>query len=329
MTTTSFLPGRGPGRGRLLLLLRWGAAALILFLLLRAVSVSAIVDATRAIELRWAAAALAFSLAAQLAVAGRLKLLSDAFGLGASLAAMFRINLAALFYGMFLPAGNVAAAAVRYYRIARPREEYSAGAVVLVLDRLAAAAALCAVGVAAWLLADPIDGRAALAVMAAALVILLLAHVVLLSRRASKAAEWLAPRLPERLALASVAARSRRVPGRVLLGVAVASLVAHAFGVFAYQALAWALGLDVSLLTIAWVRSAAMLAAMLPIAVAGLGVRDATLFALLAPYGVSGGQALAFSLSVFAWTIVAVGAVGGALEGFRALAHRSNEVAGV
>jgi len=294
--------------------IRWAAAAIVLAFLVRAVSASAIIDAIGATHPAWAAAAFALTLLSQFVVAARLKLLSNAYELGPSLPALFRINLAALFYGMFLPAGNVTAAAVRYYRIARPNEEYSGGAIAIVLDRLAATASLCAVGVAAWLLADPGTGRAALVVMAGSLAVLLLAVAALLGGRATGGIEWLARRLPPRFALARAAARSRELSGATLWGVAALSLLAHLIGVLGYQALAVALGLELSLLTVAWIRSAAMLAAMLPVAIAGLGVRDAALLALLAPYGVPGGGALAFSLSVFAWTIAAVGLLGGILE---------------
>lgn len=294
--------------------LGWIAAAVVLGILVRAVSLDAVVAAFRTTDPWLAATGFVLALLSQAIVAVRLRLLSGAFALGLSISRLYRINLAALFYGMFAPAGSVTSVVVRYYRISRPRGEYSGGAAALLIDRLAATAALCAVGLAGWVATGDAAGRVPAAIMAPALLALLVAAVLLLTPYAVGAVRWLDARLPPRVALARAARRARSLGAGTLVAVAALAVAANLVGVLAYQALAAGLGLDLPFLTMAWVRSGAMLAAMLPVAVGGLGVRDAALLAMLAPLGVAGGVAVAFSLSVFAWTTAAVGLAGGALE---------------
>jgi uncharacterized membrane protein YbhN (UPF0104 family) len=92
------------------------------------------------------------------------------------------------------------------------------------------------------------------------------------------------------------------------------SLLAHASGVLAWLVLAPAVGIDLDVVTIAWVRSAAMVATLLPATVGGLGLRDAAVVYLMAPLGVTASDALAFSLLVFATSVLLVGVAGGAME---------------
>ena len=62
-----------------------------------------------------------------------------------------------------------------------------------------------------------------------------------------------------------------------------------------------------------------MLVAILPISVAGLGVREGAMVILLAPCGVAAADALTYALLAFATTILAVGLLGGLLEAIRLL----------
>jgi hypothetical protein len=80
------------------------------------------------------------------------------------------------------------------------------------------------------------------------------------------------------------------------------------------QTTARALGLELGLLEIAWVRSAALVVGLLPVTVGGLGLREGTVVALLAVFGVSSADALSLSLLAFTVTVLGVGVVGGLSE---------------
>ena len=74
-----------------------------------------------------------------------------------------------------------------------------------------------------------------------------------------------------------------------------------------------AMGMDVSLMGIVWVRSAIMLMAYLPFAIAGLGVREVGFISLFAVYGVSPETAFGYAATSFLLQVL-LGLVGAILE---------------
>ena len=127
-------------------------------------------------------------------------------------------------------------------------------------------------------------------------------------------------RLPGKLTSLRLAlSQARDLPRDVVAGVLLLSVLTHGLGIAAYALVASALDLDLALATVAWTRSAAVLIAIVPISVAGLGVREGVLVVLLAPYGIAAADALTYSLLAFGTTILAVGLLGGVLEALRLL----------
>ncbi len=98
-------------------------------------------------------------------VSHRLSLLMQAQGVPMGTFEAFEINLATLFYALFLPGGNLTGIAVRLYRLSRGGGRYATGLLAMASDRLAATAAVGLMGLMCWAL-DPRDKpRAALAVV--------------------------------------------------------------------------------------------------------------------------------------------------------------------
>jgi len=97
------------------------------------------------------------------------------------------------------------------------------------------------------------------------------------------------------------------------------SLFIHLLGAVIYYLLAISLGIDISFLTMGWIRSLVTLILMVPISISGLGVREGLLLFFLEPYRTSGGDTLALSFLVFTVTVLLVGALGGFLEGRKLL----------
>jgi hypothetical protein len=93
-------------------------------------------------------------------------------------------------------------------------------------------------------------------------------------------------------------------------------------GTVIYYLLAISLGIDISFLTMGWIRSVVTLVLMVPISISGLGVREGLLLWFLEPYRTTGGDTLALSFLVFSVTVLFVGVLGGFLEGRNLL--RSN-----
>ena len=84
-----------------------------------------------------------------------------------------------------------------------------------------------------------------------------------------------------------------------------------------------ALSIDVSFLSIAWIRSLMAILILMPISIAGLGIREATFVVALAQFGVPAESALMLSLLFFA-KVVLYGLVGGVLEAHRVFFSRTD-----
>jgi hypothetical protein len=135
----------------------------------------------------------------------------------------------------------------------------------------------------------------------------------LLVRRGSP----LAARLPAKWTRAL--GREAEVPAGETVRIVAITLAAQLLGLAAVVAAGAAIGLDVAPVTLGWMRTAVLVAVMLPVSVSGFGVREGALVALLGQYGVSGEQAVAFSFLIFAVITLVNGAVGGILEALRLL----------
>jgi glycosyltransferase 2 family protein len=251
----------------------------------------------------------------QLVAGGRLRLLAKAYGVSLSIWALFKINLATLFYGLGLPAGNVTGFIARLYLMSTPQKQYVGVALALACDRVVATVMLCVVGIGFWLLAWPVDASHVLVVMLAALVGLAVLQAAFFVRLPLPSFVW-----PAKLGwLRETLQRSRSLSPGTLVWAFGLGIVMHLLGTLAYGLVASGLHLDMSLATIGWTRATAMLAAILPISVAGLGVRECVLVLLLAPYGVPAPDALVYSLLAFAVTVLAPAMAGALIEAHRLL----------
>lgn len=86
-------------------------------------------------------------------------------------------------------------------------------------------------------------------------------------------------------------------------------------GILTFYLFTLALELPLSLLTIVWIHTSVTLLTMLPISIAGLGVREGTLTVTLAPYGIALGEVMALSLFMFMMRFI-WGVLGGLIEGW-------------
>jgi uncharacterized membrane protein YbhN (UPF0104 family) len=330
------LPGVPPGRTkagpaavagtrkRLIVLGRCAVALAILAWLLHQISPASVLATAETAAPGALLTASVLALLGQVVIADRLRRLVRALGMRLSTLDLLQINLATVFYGLVLPAGNVTGIIARFYRIARSEPNYAAIAVALAFERLVATLTLCLVGIA-FLLVDLPANWPALVLMLGALATLLALYAVLftpgpgLAGLRGRLGRWWPAKLTS---LRDAVRASRNLSAGVVAGVFALGILTHGLGVIAYGLVASALDLDIGLATIAWTRSAAVLIVILPISVAGLGVREGAMVVLLAPYGISAADALTYALLAFATTILAVGLLGGLLEALRLLRGR-------
>lgn len=305
---------------QLFFLARIAIAAALLGLVFFFVPFDQLLGALSSMSVPALSAAVVAGLLAQVSVASRLRQLLRPQGLDFTLAHVLAVNLSTTFYGLFLPGGNLAGILVRLYRFSGQQANYSGAVVMLVFDRLVATGSMCAVGALAWLVERPEAGWSVLALMLFGLLItvagpLALSAGILPMERlerlsGSKLKDWIT-----RLVVALRLARS--LPRSALIRVLILALVAHFLGTLVYWLVAVAADIEVSITTMFWVRSAALLLAVLPVSISGLGVREGAFVVFLSAYGVSGADGFAISLTGFACTTVLAALLGGAVEAWQ------------
>jgi uncharacterized membrane protein YbhN (UPF0104 family) len=254
-------------------------------------------------------------------------------GLTLSTPRILEINVAAQFYGLFLP-GYLAGGVLRWYRMSRGGRAVGALAAIA-FNRLLETLVILLLGVAMWLLAQPpwVDARFT-AIMLAALAGVAILVVALFDGRLASfmgarfaSGEWrLLPHAARAKLAESIRAAERfgTMPAGDVRRLAVLVLLRQALEFTSFVLMAWAVGIHLPLPALGWIRSFMALALMLPIAFAGIGVREATLLLALQPYGVGAESAIALAALLLARYLLA--ALGGGLWELKGLlfGHRAS-----
>jgi glycosyltransferase 2 family protein len=259
--------------------------------------------------------------------AAQLKVLTDQQGMPLSFSEIVQINLATHFYGIFVP-GYLAGGLYRWHRMAQPANQPAQAFAAIAYNRWLETAVILVLGLVFWTLGPPPGAAAGVTpVFIIAMAALALAYLMLFDPR-------LAAPLRARVGVgraAPDAGRFRRAAVRALdatgsfggmsarhTGLAVGLCVLrHLLGVVTFVWFAAAIGVELPFATAGWVQSALLLALMLPIAYAGLGVREAGLVVFLGLFGVDSHDALAISFLLLARTLLGAG-MGGIVEAVRA-----------
>jgi glycosyltransferase 2 family protein len=305
------------------LLFRLAVAVVAMALLIRRVDLAAVRDALVATPPRTLVAATLAAFAANLVIAYRLRVLLTAQGVAVRTSQTFAINMAAFFYNLFLPVGGVGVAALRLHRISRVAGgRFTAALAAMLCDRLAAIPTIGVIGLVCWMLdphAKPAGGIVVLLIGSSMIVALLAPRVV--PRRVRRFARelqsagagtwWSAALVRVGNALGAVA----RLPAGVIVHILAISVAAQILGIVMFMAIGDGLGLPISPLSMGWVRSVVVLITILPISVAGFGVREGVLIFVLGVFGVPAHDALAVSILIFATSVLAPGLAGAVVEG--------------
>ena len=239
---------------------------------------------------------------------------------GAILKILFQIR----FYSLFLPGG--AGVVVKWHKFSKPGKQPGQALAVMVFSRVVHTFALLALALGAVALDKQFPWPGTVWGLTALLAATALATWLLLSEDAAARMlggnRWAAPAtLPIPAAL--------RAKGKKLLTFTAAFRTLHAWEValvlgaaFASGAchavqhyfLARAVGLELSIWTVTWLRTVVVLCAVLPVSLSGLGLREASFAAILIHYGVPETDAIAYSLLFYAAFVVVQGIIGGFAE---------------
>jgi glycosyltransferase 2 family protein len=253
--------------------------------------------------------------------AATFRLLMERHEMKLSTGQIFEINLATQFYSLFLP-GSVSSF-IRWYKFARCARRPAEALAVVVSSRIAYTLALALVGLLCAIV-DPHLDLTAVPTATLSAVLAVAAGVYLLSfsrvtfrqaRRLVRRSVFLPSFLRQRLEkMLAVVEQGQGLPAWVHANLVGLSVLRNLMVLLQAYVLALAFGLSLSIATIGWVWSFTAILVMLPVSFAGLGVREASLIVLLAPFGVAETSAVGLSLLWLSSLLIAA-VLGGALEG--------------
>lgn len=300
-------------------------SAAILYLIFTLVPVDRVARILAGVDPAWLVLATAVFLLEQIAVAWRIRVLTDQNGMPLSGRSILGINAIGAFYSVFLP-GELVSSAVRWYRMSQPSGQRAEAFAAIGFARLVDTLGLLALGALFWLIDLPTTDVTVFYVLLAGFGSLLLLLVLSLHQPLHRRFLGLLRALPQ-VRPATVAINALRkvmdavTAYRGLSPGAISALVLWTFARHILSAVSMAfcmiaIGLSVDWLAVVWIKMVVSFVTMLPITLAGLGVREGTLALLLAPHGVDGAEAVALGfLLLFLRLLFAAG--GGLLEGRR------------
>lgn len=313
-------------RRTLWILIRIIIAFGILYYLFIKIPYQDVVVSLSSANLQYLIPGLLVSILGHLIIGLRLKILTDEQGMSISIYQIFEINISTTFYRMFLPGG---AGAIRFYKLSSLDNKRAETLAALALDRIVATIALCLVGLLFWFLYFPSDSNYIALSMSLLLSGLILFSFIIYFNKGAESAikildilniDYVASRIKKVFFALN---RFRNLSSRSITIIFTVSIIMQMLGIGVYYLLAKSLGIEVSFLAMGWIRCVVVLISMIPISIAGLGIREGSLILLLRPFGILDEEALAFSLLVFAVNVVLVGFIGGLIEGEKLLLSKS------
>ena len=311
-------PARASTRSRwLALAIRAAISGALVAWMLSHAAVADIVAAFANVHTAWLALAGVLLFNGSFLTAWRWRLLLAAQGVHLPQRLLFLSCIVAIFFKQFLPAtfGGDASRFYDSWRMGTPR---SVAAIALVVDRVLGLLALVLVaavmlpfareltsaypGVYAWVL---------LAAAALGLVTLMFfAREGSLIHRLGAFARLVPEKVQRKLARTAAALKAYRGRGRELSWLMVLSLALQLNVILFYWTVAQALGLAVPAAAFLVIVPVAIVVMLIPVSINAIGVREAIFVLLLAAYGVSTGEALAFAWLEYAMFLV-YGLLGG------------------
>jgi len=253
----------------------------------------------------------------------RLRFLTDRQGMHFSTWHLFEIGLISVFYGFLLP-GSLSGGAIRWYKLARPEKKPGEAVISIAFDRMIDTLVLVALGIIFWV-SDVtartyhIVGWSFLGVLTGLLIIYFLVFDsggFSFARRFANKIKWGRSFPVGRQKISdffNLADPYRRLSLSTHAAIWGFAILRHALGIWVFFLFTASLDMNLTFQSVGWVRSCTLIAVMLPVSIAGFGVREGLLVILLAPYGISASLAVALSLLFFGRKVV-LASIGGLFE---------------
>ena len=248
--------------------------------------------------------------------------------MGLSTAQVFQINFITSFYELFMP-GSVITGIIRWYKLSQLSRMKIPTLVGIGINRLVHLVVTIHIGAVCWM----IEAKPQATVLMGILIFFLLVaflivyslfmndrHFGFVSNRVERATLLFLPGILQNpiLKLINGVNKFHGVPFKAKMEVFALQSGASLLSILGWFLLAQALLLPVNPFTLAWIRSLIIMLVLVPIHIAGLGIREGSLMVLLPLYGVTLDEALALSFLLF-FIKICWGMVGGLLEGWNLL----------
>jgi uncharacterized protein (TIRG00374 family) len=279
---------------------------------------------------------LSLGIPATLLTAAELMFLVRMQGIQMGLFQVFAINLSIKFYTLVTP-GSMIGSGIRWMKISAPQGMPVESLAALAFFRLLEIFLTLAFGIAFFVLSDH-QARQAIAWLVLLLVFSIAGWLAVM-RVSTRIVRWLGGRMDAECS-GELRRKISRYLGRFIAAMAtyadssfrqlsiamLAGIASQLVSISSALYLARAMDIELTFLQMGWVNAGVLLATQLPFGLAGgLGLREATLVALLPTQGIDAASALAFSLLQFLrW--VMLGIIGGLWEASALLRSRGGTV---
>ena len=308
-------------KGKISFLLKWLIGLCLVWYLLMKIDISKVVRAFVGADLTWLLTGCIVIILIRILMAWQLKMVVQHQDVDLTIARAFAINLITGFYGLILP-GDMSAGIMRWHKLSKPSGKRAEVLAALVFLRLINSTVILLFGIIALLIDNPFDNAvvslAAIAFLAGMIVI----YSSIFSERVAVRIErcfrdpfpGMAPFIWEKLRRVwSALAQYRVLSKSNLVKITSVSLLNLFSSIALFLILAKALHLTIPIIALVWIRAMVLIIQLIPVSIAGLGIREGALVFILPIYGISPPDAMAFSLLFFGLIIV-IGLVGGILE---------------
>lgn len=247
------------------------------------------------------------------------KYLTDIQNLSIAYKEVLYVDLTTNFYSLFLP-GFVYGGPIKWYKFSKYGKKSSA-AVVVVYNRYLEIFITSFLGI---VFSIPTlflsDAAYLLPIWLCALMLLFLAYLLPLNNKILQGTEKIFSKIPVPKAVKSriqsvfeAQKNFQKLEAKDHLEIVGIMLTYHFISVVSFYVLALSVNLSINFFVIGWIRSAVMIATMIPISISGFGIREGVFIYLLKFFGVPPSLAVAFSFLSFAKNLSAP-LVGGILE---------------
>jgi uncharacterized protein (TIRG00374 family) len=306
------------------IILRLLIASFILFFIFRKIPISEVGSAMGQTDLRYALAAFFATFFVHLGASYRLQKLCELQTINLSAFEVFKVNTSSRFYGLFLPGGNFTGIAIRFYRLSVFKQKYAQALFAMLSDRIFATISLCIMGILFWIIELPGETESYFELMVIVLVslavILILTALIKPAKVLSALMERIGRFKPGKNKLfTKLADYQPQLSSSAFSNMLLLSCIIHFLGIISYYLISVGMGLNLSFVSIGWIRSAVMLVTMVPVSISGIGLREGAMVLLLGIYNIQADDALAFSFIVFSVTVLGIGIIGAIFEAGRLL----------